>query len=157
MQVNLSEYINDITRVLIILDVSNNYKSIKLTERKIELYDFFLRFPRTMTIADAPHETQAWSFEEYYSFFHWQPDIIRYRQALNYLIAKGFAIKELVDTAVVYRITDLGKTVLDKLNNPYKDRLVELMTNNAVQLSKLSDKKIEELIQEKSKIHMKKG
>lgn len=69
MQVNLSEYINDITRVLIILDVSNNYKSIKLTERKIELYDFFLRFPRTMTIADAPHETQAWSFEEYYSFF----------------------------------------------------------------------------------------
>lgn len=154
MKVNFSEYINDIIRALIILDVSNNYKSVKLTERRIELYDFFLRFPRTMTLTTDSYGTKAWSFEECYSFFHWQPDIIRYRQALNFLIAKGFAIKELSDNAVVYKITDLGKTFLSKLNNPYKDLLVELMTNNAAILSKLSDKRIEELIQEKSKMHM---
>lgn len=154
MKVNFSEYINDMIRALIILDVSNNYKSVKLTERRIELYDFFLRFPRTMTLTTDSYGTNAWSFEECYSFFHWQPDIIRYRQALNFLIAKGFAIKELSDNAVVYKITDLGKTFLSKLNNPYKDLLVELMTNNAAILSKLSDKRIEELIQEKSKMHM---
>ena len=107
-----------------------------------------------MTLTTDSYGTKAWSFEECYSFFHWQPDIIRYRQALNFLIAKGFAIKELSDNAVVYKITDLGKTFLSKLNNPYKDLLVELMTNNAAILSKLSDKRIEELIQEKSKMHM---
>ena len=36
-------------------------------------------------------------------------------------------------------------------------QLTELMINNVKQLSKLSDKKIEEMIQEKSKKHIKRG
>ena len=157
MGIDFSDYLNDIIRVLIILYVSKDYKSIRLTERKIELYDFFLRFPKTMTLSEDHSQEEDVSFEEYYSFFHWQPDIIRYRQATNYLIAKGFVEKEIDDGVVVYIITDLGKTVIEDLNNPYKNQLSELMTNNVKQLSKLSDKKIEEMIQEKSKKHIKRG
>ena len=157
MGIDFSDYLNDIIRVLIILYVSKDYKSIRLTERKIELYDFFRRFPKTMTLSEDHSQEEDVSFEEYYSFFHWQPDIIRYRQATNYLIAKGFVEKEIDDGVVVYIITDLGKTVIEDLNNPYKNQLSELMTNNVKQLSKLSDKKIEEMIQEKSKKHIKRG
>lgn len=157
MGIDFSDYLNDIIRGLIILYVSKDYKSISLTERKLELYDFFLRFPKTMTLSEEQSQEEDVSFEEYYSFFHWQPDIIRYRQATNYLIAKGFAEKEIDDSVVVYKITDLGKTVIEDLNNPYKNQLTELMINNVKQLSKLSDKKIEEMIQEKSKKHIKRG
>ena len=157
MEISFSDYINDAIRVLIVLDFASNYSSIKLTERKIELYDFFLRFPKTMMVCDNQFDESHMSFEEYYSFFHWQPDIIRYRQVINYLIAKGFAVKKMDSNVVAYRITDQGKSVLEKLDNPYKIRLVQLMTNNAKQLSKLSDKRIEELIQEKSKMHIKRG
>jgi len=33
------------------------------------------------------------NFDEYYAFFHWQPDVIKYRQSLNYLFSKGFIDK----------------------------------------------------------------
>ena len=127
------------------------------TINQLELYDFFLRFPKTMAPTKEQSQEEDVSFEEYYSFFHWQPDIIRYRQATNYLIAKGFAEKGIEDNVVVYKITDLGKTVIEKLNNPYKNQLTELMINNVKPLSKLSDKRIEEMIQEKSKQHIKRG
>lgn len=157
MEIDFTEYINDIVRVLIVFYVSDDYKSVNLTERKIELYDFFLKFPKTMALSEVQDQETDVNFEEYYSFFHWQPDIIRYRQAINYLISKGFAEKEIDNNAVVYKITSLGRTVLENLNNPYKNQLVELMTNNIKQFIKLSDIKVENLIQEKSKMHIKRG
>ena len=157
MGIEFSDYINDIVRVLIVLHVTDNYKSINLTERKIELYDYFLRFPKTMSLSQEKMQEEDVSFEEYYSFFHWQPDIIRYRQAINFLFAKGFAEKEISNNVVVYKITNLGKTALEKLNNPYKNQLFESMTNNVKLLSKLSDKRIEEMIQENSKKHLIRG
>ena len=157
MEISFSDYINDIVRVLIVLYISSDNKSVNLTEKKIELYDFYLRFPRTMTLSDNQSIDSDVSVEEYYSFFHWQPDIIRYRQAINYLIAKSFAVKEIDDNSVVYRITDTGKTALEKVDNPYMNRLMILMAQNIKQLSKLSDKRIEELILEKSKKHIKGG
>lgn len=155
MKNDLTDYINDIVRVLIVLYVSEKNESLHLTERKIELYDFFLRFPKTMALSEEQGLGTDINFEEYYSFFHWNPDIVRYRQATNYLISKGFAEKEIDESGVIYKITDLGKSVLEIINSTYKNQLLELMSNNLKQLITLSDKKIENMIQEKSKKHIK--
>ena len=154
MEINTSEYINDIVRVLIILDTTSNYKSERLTENRIELYDFFLRFPKTMGVDEQENAT-AWSFDECYSFFHWQPDIVRYRQAINYSLAKGFATKTIVDNAVVYTVTDIGKTALAQIENSYKNNLVKSFSDLLPCLIKLSDKRIEEMIRVESKAYIK--
>lgn len=60
---------------------------------------------------------QQWNFDEYYAFFHWQPDLIRYRQSLNYLQAKGLIEKALEDNLIVYRITDLGIAALNDIKH----------------------------------------
>ena len=66
-------------------------------------------------------------------------------------------VEQIDDNSVVYRITDTGKTALENIDNPYKNRLMILMAQNIKQLSKLSDKRIEELILDKSKKHIKGG
>ena len=157
MEVSFAEYINDVIRIMIILYLSRENKSIRLTERKIELYDFFLRFPKAMTDTDLPLEKKEWNFDEYYAFFHWQPDIIRYRQALNYLIAKNFAEKTIEESSVIYSITDIGADAFNSISNEYKNNLAELMAIQLPKLNKLSDTKIEEMIRTRSKAFAQKG
>lgn len=41
MEANFSEYINDAVRILILLETVKNRKSLKTTENKIKLYDYF--------------------------------------------------------------------------------------------------------------------
>lgn len=117
MEANFSDYINDAVRVLVLLNAVKDRKSIKVTEHKIKLYDYYLKFPCTMLSDDLP-TPQQWNFDEYYAFFHWQPDLIRYRQSLNYLQAKGLIEKALEDNLIVYRITDLGIAALNDGINP---------------------------------------
>lgn len=100
---------------------------------------------------------QRWNFDEYYAFFHWQPDLIRYRQSLNYLQAKGLIEKALEDNLIVYRITDLGIAALNDINSSYKERLVELANCFIPKVQRLSDTKIEKIIREKSKTCLKSG
>lgn len=156
METNFSDYINDAVRVLVLLNAANDRKSIKVTENKIKLYDYYLKFPCTM-ISDDFRITQQWNFDEYYAFFHWKPNLVRYRQSLNYLQAKGLIEKVSEGTLTVYRITDLGIEALASINSSYKDRLIELANHFIPKIQRLSDKKIEEIILEKSKTCMKNG
>lgn len=156
MEVSFSDYINDAVRVLVLLNAVKDRKSVSVTEHKIKLYDYFLKFPCTM-LGDSLQTSRQWNFDEYYSFFHWQPDLMRYRQSLNYLQAKGLIEKLLKDNMIVYKITDLGITALSNISSPYKEQLVKLADNFIPKVLKLSDTKIEQMIQEKSKICLKSG
>lgn len=154
MEVNFSDYINDAIRVLILLDAVKDRKSIKVTAHKIKLYDYFLKFPYTM-LGESWKTSHEWNFDEYYAFFHWQPDLIRYRQCFNYLQAKGFIEESLENNSIIYKITDLGTEALSNISNPYKEQLIELAGNFMPTVLKLSDTKIEQMIQEKSKACLK--
>lgn len=149
MKVDFSDQINDLIRILILLQVTKNRKSLKMTEVKIALYDYYLKFPCTMLgdITDA----EQWNWDEYYAFFNWQPDFIRYRQSLNHLMAKGFAEREL-DGNVVYRITELGETALATIENSYKQKLTGYAETVIPKVIRLSDSKIEEEIRRKSNL-----
>ena len=94
MNVNFSDYMTDCVRILILISSAKKHKSIKLTENRIRLYDYYFRFPFTMIENEAKEAGVEMNVDEYYSFFHWQPDVIRYRQILNYLVAKGFVVIE---------------------------------------------------------------
>ena len=156
METNFSYYINDVVRVLVLLNSVKDRKSIKATESKIKLYDYYLKFPCTM-LSDDFRITQQWNFDEYYAFFHWKPNLVRYRQSLNYLQAKGLIEKVSEGTLSFYRITNLGIEALDSINSSYKDRLIDLANHFIPKVQKLSDKKIEDIILEKSKTCIKNG
>lgn len=104
------------------------------------------------------HElNMKWNFDEYYAFFHWQPDLIRYRQSLNFLISKGFIEKVLDNHAVVFRIKELGTKVLSSIDTPYKNRLMGLSDKLIPKVIKLSESAIEQLIREKSNLYLRAG
>ena len=157
MEFSFSEYINDSVRILILLSVVKDRKSHKMTENKIKLYDFYLKFPCTMLGSDLMHLDSKWNFDEYYAFFHWQPDLIRYRQSLNYLIAKGFIDKYIEDNIVAYRIKDLGMEVLNRIDDQYKRKLVNLANDFIPNVIRLPDSKIEQFIRDKSNIYLRMG
>jgi hypothetical protein len=46
--VSFSDYINDCIRILLIINSFKEKKSFKLTDYKIKLYDYYLKFPKTM-------------------------------------------------------------------------------------------------------------
>lgn len=157
MGVNFSYYINDAVRILILLDAVKERKSVKMTDSKIKLYDYYLKFPCTMLGDDIQDLNIQWNFDEYYAFFHWQPDLIRYRQSLNYLIAKGLIIKELESNNIIFRISELGTAALNSIDNSYKSKLTRLAATFIPEVIKLSDSKIGQLISEKSKVYLKTG
>lgn len=139
-----------------LLNAVKERKSIRATETKIKLYDYYLKFPCTMLSNDF-QITQQWNFDEYYAFFHWKPNLVRYRQSLNYLEAKGLIKKVFEGTSIFYRITDFGTEALDSIHSSYKDRLINLANYFIPKVQRLSDKKIEEIILEKSKTCIKNG
>lgn len=157
MEVNFSDYINDSVRILVLLETVKKRKSLKMTENKIKLYDYFLKFPCTMLGEDIPELNMRWNFDEYYAFFHWQPDLIRYRQILNFLIAKGFVIKVLENNTVVFKIQDIGTEVLNSMDTIYKKKLVGLADKFIPNVIKYSESAIEQLILEKSNLYLKSG
>lgn len=156
MNTNFSDYITDCVRVLVLIDSAGKYKTIKLTDNRIKLYDYYYKFPYTMLGDEVKEYGVELNVDEYYSFFHWQPDIIKYRQIINYLIAKGF-VKSTDNNDKVYSITDIGKEVLNKIENPYKDRLLNLSDLIMKTVKQLSDTKINEEIRRKNNIMSRKG
>ena len=45
----------------------------------------FLKFPSTM-LSDNFQIAQRWDFDEYYAFFHWKPNLVRYRQIILLIV-----------------------------------------------------------------------
>lgn len=150
--ISFTDYINDSIRILIIAHTIKDRKSIKLTENKIKLYDYYLKFPNTMLESASFDEDIKFNFDEYYAFFHWQPDLVRYRRSINYLISKGFVNKCFENNDLFFIITDKGIEVMNKLSNNYKNRLVKLANRMIKEVAKLSDTKIEEEIKRKASI-----
>lgn len=156
--ISFTDYINDSVRILIVADTVKDRKSIKLTENKIKLYDYYLKFPKTMLEKTSLDGDIKDNFDEYYAFFHWQPDLIRYRRSINYLISKGFIKKCFENNDLFFVITDRGIEVLKKLDSSYKNRLVKLASNMLKEVVKLSsDSKIEEEIKSKTNIFKRKN
>jgi hypothetical protein len=149
------DYINDSIRILIIANAVKDKKKLKLTENKIKLYDYYLKFPKTM-FENTTHENEFMdNFDEYYAFFHWQPDLIKYRQVINYLIGKGFIERHFDNKTIFFVITENGIKVINSINSSYKFRL-EKFTNNILEdIVKLSDTKIEEDIKKKTNTYLK--
>lgn len=148
---DFSEYITDCVRILVILASTKKYKSIKLTENKIKLYDYYFKFPYTMLGNKVENFGVDMTVEEFYSFFHCQPDIIKYRQIINYLISKGF-IQCIDNNGTIFSITETGEAVLDEIKNPYKERLIVMSDIIVDTLKNMSDTKINEEIQSKNNI-----
>ncbi len=157
MEINFTDYINDSVRILILLSGAKSRKSLVMTEHKIMLFDYYLKFPHTMlgALKDMTYDLQT--LDEYYAFFHWQPDIIRYRRSINYLVAKGFVEKRFDRNQTVLNITCLGEKVVGEINTTYKNRMEKLTLTFLPMVSKLSDSKIEEQIRNKSNILLRNG
>lgn len=142
-----TDYINDSVRLLILLETVSRLKpTIKITESKIKLYDFYLKFPCTMLNELTDQNEVKINFDEFYAFFHWKPDIVRYRSSLNYLMAKGLIEKCLDGNGVYFAVCPQGADALAKMKSGYKQRLAELAAIAVPIVSKLSDKKVEEAI-----------
>lgn len=149
-RLDFSDFLNDTIRILIIASAVNGTKSINLTEHKIKLCDYYLKFPCTMFGSEIQEDAFKANFDEFYAFFHWQPEAARYRRVLNYLIAKGFLVKNL-DSQVVYQITEEGLEALERIENQYKKSLVRLSVMMVKEIRRLSsDTGIESEIQKKS-------
>lgn len=157
MKIDFSNYINDSLRILILLNAVKDRKSVKMTDAKIKLYDYYLKFPCTMLSDTINADQSQWNLDEYYAFFNWRPDLIRYRQSLNYLIAKGFIQKEFINGSVIYTITTIGESALASIENPYKEKLIKYIEAFIPRVIKLSDSKIEEEIKKKSNILLRLG
>ena len=157
MEINFTDYINDAVRILILLNASKSRKSLAMTERKIMLFDYYLKFPHTMLGDLSEISCDLQTLDEYYAFFHWQPDIIRYRRSINYLIAKGFVEKLLDKNQTLLRITCLGEEAVGQISTTYKNRLEKLTSTFLPMVAKLSDTKIEEQIRSKSNILLRNG
>lgn len=150
MILDFCEYINDSIRILLLLKNVNSRKSLKMNEFKIKLFDYFLKFPYTMMETDAEKYGFEESIDEYYSFFHWEPDLVKYRQVLNFLIAKGFVIK---DDNSTFKITELGIEALEKIDNDYLSNLNNLCSKCIIpKIYNWSEKKINEEIRLKANI-----
>jgi len=151
--VSFVDYMNDSVRLLIILETGNRLKPThRITESRIKLYDYYLKFPHTMFDDDLIRDEAKANFDEYYAFFHWKPDVVRYRSNLNYLIARGLIKKILEGSDLFYVITPQGVESLSKMKSGYKQRLTTLAAKSFSVISKFSDKKIEEDIAKKTDI-----
>ncbi len=155
MTTNFSDYITDCVRILVLISAVKKYK-IKLTENRIKLYDYYFKFPYTMLEDSVKDLGIDMNVDEYYSFFHWHPDVIKYRQTINYLIAKGFV--NIVDgKEKIFTISETGEEVLGKIESPYKEKLISLSDIIMPIVKKLSDTKINEEICRKNNLISRKG
>jgi len=152
--VNFDQFIIDSIRILILVSAFGNKKnsSLKLTENKIKLYDYYLKFPATMLDNETVKAKLRNNFDEYYSFFHWKPDIIRYRKVIFYLVAKDLIRRETCENDISYSITDKGTEIINSMQSKYKNDLCELSLFIKKDISKMSDKKIEEEILNRTNI-----
>lgn len=144
-----SDLILNTTRVLILISKFESKKSFKMNLNKIMLYDFYMKFPQTML----PNEikmTRQRDYNEYYSYFHLQPNRDEYTLFLRYLVSKRLVDKIINGSDFCYRINKRGTKVLKSLKSEYFLELSSIAEFVKKEISKLSDSKIENKIIELS-------
>ncbi|TDL80961.1 ABC-three component system middle component 2 [Peribacillus frigoritolerans] len=136
------------TRLLILISEFDSKKSFKMNINRIMLYDFFMKFPRTM-LPNKEIQGDQKDFNEFYSFFHWQPDREEYNLYLRYLLSKKLIQRKIVDNDFCFRINEMGKDVIEKMESSYAVELGRVAMYIKKELTKLSDTKVESMIIEK--------
>ncbi|MTI47848.1 MAG: hypothetical protein FH761_08405 [Firmicutes bacterium] len=143
--------IMDAIRLLILITKFEYRKSFKLSIDKVMLYDFIMKFPTTLE-DDNGKENKEVDFREYYSYYHWKPNQGEYIKTLNYLISKNLVSRKIEDGKFYYLATNEGKGFIASLNSNHKKRLDRIATYIKSNISKLTDKKVEDKILEKINI-----
>nr|WP_143757669.1 ABC-three component system middle component 2 [Paenibacillus sp. FSL H7-0326] len=116
---------------------------------RVMLYDFFMKFPRTMIPSNEITEGEIKDFSERYSYFHWQPDREEYNLYLRYLLSKDLVQKRIISNEYSFYINQNGKDVLGQMQSSYYKELAKLSKYIKQSLSNLSDTKVESMIIEK--------
>lgn len=150
--ISLDDFVIDAIRVLILIAAFKDKEGFKLTDSKIKLYDYYLKFPVTMLGSEELKVNLRQNFDEYYAFFHWKPDLIRYRKTIDFLLAKDLISLHLEDNVKCYIVTSKGFELINAMKSTYKNNLVELSLVIMNKTSKMSDKKIEEDILKKTNL-----
>ncbi|MDI0273535.1 hypothetical protein QGQ84_08085 [Bacillus safensis] len=133
------------TRILILISKFATRKTFKLNLYKIMLYDFYMKFPQTMLPREIRNNNSK-DFNEFYSYFHWQPDRDEYNLYLRYLIGKKLIDKVIIGSDLCYRINERGISVLKSLESSYSYELNSIADYIKKEISKLSDSIIESKI-----------
>ncbi|MEK4275212.1 ABC-three component system middle component 2 [Paenibacillus sp. FSL R7-0026] len=144
--VNRDLILNSI-RILTLISEFESKKSFCMSLNRIMLYDFFMKFPRTMIPAKEKNEEKK-DFNEFYSYFHWQPDREEYNLYLSYLISKDLIERKIIKNDFCFHINEKGKEVLGKFKSSYSNELTILAKYIKHNISKLSDSKVEGMIME---------
>lgn len=143
----------DAMRVLTLLFGFKDKKSYQMTFDRIVLFDFYLKFPKTMTSGSV--KKMDYDFEELYSFYHSQPDRESYSKILRYLISKGLIEKQIKLGSYIYLITNTGESIVKNFDNPFAYSLIKQANFISKEISKLSESKIKEKILEMSDANFK--
>ncbi len=140
--VEYADFYLTLIRVLKIIEVFKDKEKYLLNIKKIVMFDYYMRFP-FMTEEDMNRQ----NFDDKYAFYFWKPDYSLYEAVMAVLVSK----KLVRDNEEKYYIEQDGIEVLSKMSCAYMDTLKvtgEYILNSVI---KMSDKKIEEDIIEKSK------
>jgi predicted transcriptional regulator len=137
----------DAMRVLTLLFGFKDKKSYQMSFDRIILFDFYLKFPKTMS-ANLNDKKKQYDFEELYSFYHAHPNRESYSRILRFLIGKGLIEKTIKLGSYTYSITDLGETVIRNFENQYALDLIRQSNFISKEISKLSETKLKESILE---------
>lgn len=132
-------------RILILISKFEYRKSFKLTIDKIMLYDYYMKFPKTMIEKDS----KEYSFYEYYAFYHWKPNYKQYIDTIRFLLSKGLIQHKEYITNNNCLITEIGLDLVNNLKNPYKQSLGEYAKFIRKSISNKSDKEVERIILDK--------
>ena len=101
-----SEILLNAARMLVLISKFDNNNSINLN--KIMLYDFYMKFPKTM-IEDSSIYDYDYDFYEFYSYYHWRPDREKYQLFIRYLLGKALINKHIKNNEFCYQINENGK------------------------------------------------
>jgi hypothetical protein len=140
-----SDLILNSTRILMILSKFETKKTFKMNINKIMLFDYYMKFPKTM-IPNQVKDMKEYDFNEYYSFYHWQPDREQYHLFLRYLLSKKLIDKKILNNDFCYQINDRGIEAINRMESTYSQQLETIAEYIKKEVSKLSDLKIEENI-----------
>lgn len=150
--VYFDEFYLTMIRVLKLMELFKDKNKYKLTQKKVVLFDFYLRFPATTT-----EKMGNSNFDEKYSYYHWKPNYTLYNMVTNILLAKQLVIVVEKDSNKCYEITKLGKTALADMGCDYMQQISNAGVYVVNNISKLSDKKIDDDIIYKSSCLKKMG
>lgn len=137
-------------RILVLISKFESRKSFELNLEKIMYFDFYLRFPNTMVRDKKIKELTKYNFDEHYSHYHWKPNRDKYHVFIRYLLSKSLINKVILNNKFCYRISSKGKEFINNLKSDYYNKIDVIANYIKSDISRLSNKKIEQEIINKS-------